>query len=81
MYSLYLKSMFAGRVSGCQGRPGDADQAADAHDAPAATLRHMRQHLLGDGDRTQEVELHQSLIHIETGLQAQRALASAAIVN
>lgn len=79
--SLHLKSMFAGRVSRCQGRPGQADHAADGHNASGALLRHVRQHLLGDGDRTQEVELHQGLIHINAGLHAQRALASAPIVD
>ena len=68
LYSLHLKSMFAGRVSRCQGCPSKADYAADSHNAPSALLRHVRQHLLGDGDRTQEVELHQGLIHINTGL-------------
>ncbi len=81
LYSLHLKSMFAGRVSGCQGRPREANNAADSHNAPSALLRHVRQHLLGDGDRTQEVELHQGLVHINIGLHAQRALAAAAIVN
>lgn len=73
--------MFAGRVSCCQGRPSQADNTADGHNAPSALLHHVRQHLLGDGNRAQEVELHQSLIHINAGLHAERALASAAIVN
>lgn len=81
LYSTHLESMFAGRVSCCQGRPSQADNTADSHNAPSALLRHVRQHLLGDGDRTQEVELHQGLIHVNACLHTERALASAAIVN
>lgn len=81
LYSLHLKSMFAGRVSCLQGCPSEANYTADSHNAPSALLRHVRQHLLGDGDRAKEVELHQGLIHINTGLHEQGALASATIVN
>lgn len=81
MFSLHLKSVFAGRVSCCQGCPSDANYTADSHNAPGASLRHVRQHLLGDGDRAQVVELHQGLIDINAGLHAQGALATAAIVN
>lgn len=79
--SPHLKSVFAGRVSCCQGCPSDASYAADSHDAPGALPRHVRQHLLGDGDRAQEVELHQGLIHINAGFYVQRALAPATIVD
>lgn len=73
--------MFAGTVSRLQWRPSKADYTTDGHDATGALLRHVRQHLLGDGHRAQEVEIHQGLIHIKVGLNAQRALAAAAVVN
>lgn len=73
--------MFAGTVSRLQWHPSKANYTADGHDAPGALLRHVRQHLLGDGDRAQEVEIHQGLIHIKVGLYAQWALAAATIVN
>lgn len=41
----------------------------------------MREHLFGNGDRTKEVELHQCLVHLDTGLQEQRALTSTTVVN
>lgn len=73
--------MFAGSVSCRQGRSGKAQHAADSHDAAGAALRHVRQHLLGEGHGTQEVELHQSLVHIDACVQEQRTLASASVVD
>ena len=81
LYSPHLKSVFAGRVSCCQGCPGDPNYAADSHNAPGALPRHVRQHLLGDGHRAQEVELHQGLIHVHVGVYAQGALAPATVVD
>lgn len=78
---LHLKCVFSGSISGSQGHPGDPDAAADSHDAPSTPLRHVGQHLLGDGDRAKEVELHQSLKHVHARVYAQRALASTAIVD
>lgn len=78
---LHLKCVFSGSISGSQGRPDEPDDAADSHDAASTPLRHVGQHLLGDGDRAKEVELHQSLIHVHVRVYAQRALASTAVVD
>lgn len=78
---LHLKCVFRGSISGSQGSPGDPDDAADRHDAPGTPLHHMGQHLLGDGDRAKEVELHQSLKHVHARVYAQRALAATAVVD
>jgi len=72
--------MFTGRVSCCQGCPSEANHTADSHNTPSASLCHVRQHLLSYRDCTEEIEVHQGLVHINTSLQAKRALASAAIV-
>lgn len=77
----HLKCVFSGSISGSQGRPGEPNDAADSHNAPSPPLRHVGQHLLGDGDRAKEVELHQSLIHVHACVYAQRALGSTAIVD
>lgn len=76
-----LKSMFASGVSGRQGCSSKTNHTADGHDAPSASLCHVRQHLLSQRDGTKEIELHQSLVHIDTGLQAEGALGSATIVD
>lgn len=73
--------MFSGSISGSQGHPDEPDAAADGHNAASTPLRHVGQHLLGDGDRSKVVELHQSLIHVHVCVHAQRALASTAIVD
>lgn len=73
--------MFAGSVSRLQRNPGQADYTADGNDAPSALLHHVRQHPLGDGDRAEEVKVHQGLKHIQVGLRAQRALRAATIVH
>ena len=41
----------------------------------------MRQDLLGKGDCAQEVKLHQGIINVIAGLQAQRPLATAPVIN
>lgn len=76
-----LECMFAGSVPGLQRSPSEADYTADSDDAPPASLNHVRQHPLSDGDCAQEVKIHQGLKHIQIGLSAQRALRAAAVVN
>ena len=77
----YLESMFAGWISPSQGCPDDASHAANSHNTPRPLLHHVRQDLLGEGDGAEEVELHQGIINIIAGLQAQWPLATAPVIN
>ena len=77
----YLESMFAGWISSSQGSPDDASHAANSHNTPRSSLHHVRQDLFGEGDGAEEVELHQGIINVIAGLQAQRPLATAPVIN
>ena len=58
-----------------------AGYAASHHKVSRVSLHEMRQQRFGQRDRSQNIEIHQSLVHGQFGLFDQRDLTSTAVVH
>lgn len=70
----HLQSVFAGTVTSGKGSSHDAHHAAHSDNLPFLPLDHVVQHILGQRDGAQVVELNDGIVDIQVGVHEQGAL-------
>ena len=75
------EAMLGRTIGAAQRRAHEAGHARDRDDLPATRLHHARQQSLRQRDRCQQVHGHDLLVDVEHGIDRERALRDAGVVD